>query len=160
MGNEKTIPDDWKISYGKLKFHLRPTNFKHTGLFPEQAANWSWMMDKIAAANRPISVLNLFAYTGGATVAAASAGASVVHVDAAKGMVQWAKKTFSCLVLENVQSALSRMMYSSSYNVNNAAEVNMMRLLWTLLLTEEDLVEKCGSLNQACILSLRAVWRL
>lgn len=59
MGNEKTIPDDWKISYGKLKFHLRPTNFKHTGLFPEQAANWSWMMDKIAAANRPISVLNL-----------------------------------------------------------------------------------------------------
>lgn len=92
MGNEKTIPDDWKISYGKLKFHLRPTNFKHTGLFPEQAANWSWMMDKIAAANRPISVLNLFAYTGGATVAAASAGASVVHVDAAKGMVQWAKE--------------------------------------------------------------------
>ncbi|HBS47533.1 MAG TPA: SAM-dependent methyltransferase, partial [Paenibacillus sp.] len=59
---------------------------------PEQAANWSWMMDKIAAANRPISVLNLFAYTGGATVAAASAGASVVHVDAAKGMVQWAKE--------------------------------------------------------------------
>lgn len=89
---KKTIPDDWKISYGKLKFHLRPTNFKHTGLFPEQAANWRWMMDKIAEANRPISVLNLFAYTGGATVAAASAGASVVHVDAAKGMVQWAKE--------------------------------------------------------------------
>ncbi|KWX88513.1 SAM-dependent methyltransferase [Paenibacillus riograndensis] len=89
---KKTIPDNWKISYGKLKFHLRPTNFKHTGLFPEQAANWRWMMDKIAEAGRPVSVLNLFAYTGGATVAAASAGASVVHVDAAKGMVQWAKE--------------------------------------------------------------------
>ncbi|MRN53291.1 class I SAM-dependent methyltransferase [Paenibacillus monticola] len=89
---KKTIPEDWKINYGKLKFHLRPTNFKHTGLFPEQATNWSWMMDKISAANRPIQVLNLFAYTGGATVAAASVGASVVHVDAAKGMVQWAKE--------------------------------------------------------------------
>ncbi|ULO09401.1 class I SAM-dependent methyltransferase [Paenibacillus sp. 19GGS1-52] len=89
---KKAIPEDWKISYGKLKFHLRPTNFKHTGLFPEQATNWSWMMDKISAANRPIQVLNLFAYTGGATVAAASVGASVVHVDAAKGMVQWAKE--------------------------------------------------------------------
>lgn len=89
---KKAIPKDWKINYGKLKFHLRPTNFKHTGLFPEQATNWSWMMDKISAANRPIQVLNLFAYTGGATVAAASVGASVVHVDAAKGMVQWAKE--------------------------------------------------------------------
>ncbi len=89
---KKAIPEDWKINYGKLKFHLRPTNFKHTGLFPEQATNWSWMMDKISAANRPIQVLNLFAYTGGATVAAASVGASVVHVDAAKGMVQWAKE--------------------------------------------------------------------
>lgn len=92
---KKSIPDRWTISYGDLKFYLRPTNFKHTGLFPEQAANWSWMMDKIKNANRPIKVLNLFAYTGGATVAAASAGASVVHVDAAKGMVQWAKENLT-----------------------------------------------------------------
>lgn len=89
---KKALPDKWTISYRHLKFYIKPTNFKHTGLFPEQAANWSWMMDKIQNAGRPISVLNLFAYTGGATVAAASAGASVVHVDAAKGMVQWAKE--------------------------------------------------------------------
>ncbi|AOZ91254.1 class I SAM-dependent methyltransferase [Paenibacillus crassostreae] len=88
---KKAIPERWNISYGKLKFHIKPTNFKHTGLFPEQAVNWRWMMDKITAAKRPIKVLNLFAYTGGATVAAAYAGAEVVHVDAAKGMVQWAK---------------------------------------------------------------------
>ncbi|WP_160031965.1 class I SAM-dependent methyltransferase [Paenibacillus sp. An7] len=89
---KKTIPDRWTISYDQLKFYIKPTSFKHTGLFPEQAANWRWMMDKIQNAGRPISVLNLFAYTGGATVASAYAGASVVHVDAAKGMVQWAKE--------------------------------------------------------------------
>ncbi|GGH41910.1 class I SAM-dependent methyltransferase [Paenibacillus silvae] len=89
---KKPIPERWTIGYENLKFHIKPTSFKHTGLFPEQAANWSWMMDKIANAGRPISVLNLFAYTGGATVAAAYAGASVVHCDAAKGMVQWAKE--------------------------------------------------------------------
>lgn len=92
---KKPIPDRWNISYGPLKFHIRPTSFKHTGLFPEQAANWSWMMDKIQNAGRPIRVLNLFAYTGGATVAAAYAGAQVVHVDAAKGMVQWAKENLA-----------------------------------------------------------------
>ncbi|SFI30708.1 23S rRNA (cytosine1962-C5)-methyltransferase [Paenibacillus sp. UNC496MF] len=86
------MPDRWAISYGELRFHIRPTSFKHTGLFPEQAVNWTWMMDKIRSAGRPIRVLNLFAYTGGATVAAAAAGAEVCHVDAAKGMVQWAKE--------------------------------------------------------------------
>ncbi|WP_046215087.1 class I SAM-dependent methyltransferase [Paenibacillus wulumuqiensis] len=89
---KRKIPEKWELGYEQLKFHIKPTNFKHTGLFPEQAANWSWMMDKIRNAGRPISVLNLFAYTGGATVAASSAGAEVVHVDAAKGMVQWAKE--------------------------------------------------------------------
>jgi len=88
----RTLPERWTIGYGPLKFHIKPTNFKHTGLFPEQAVNWSWMMNKISSAGRPIRVLNLFAYTGGATVAAASAGAEVCHVDAAKGMVQWAKE--------------------------------------------------------------------
>jgi 23S rRNA (cytosine1962-C5)-methyltransferase len=86
------LPERWNISYRELKFYIRPTSFKHTGLFPEQAVNWAWMMDKIRGAGRPIKVLNLFAYTGGATVACAAAGAEVCHVDAAKGMVQWAKE--------------------------------------------------------------------
>ncbi|WP_027092433.1 class I SAM-dependent methyltransferase [Cohnella thermotolerans] len=98
---KKDLPDRWTIGYGPLKFHIRPTNFKHTGLFPEQAVNWSWMMNRIRNAGRPIRVLNLFAYTGGATVAAASAGAEVCHVDAAKGMVQWAKENAQLSGLES-----------------------------------------------------------
>lgn len=94
------LPDKWTISYGELRFHIRPTNFKHTGLFPEQAVNWSWMMDKIRSAGRPIRVLNLFGYTGGATVAATAAGAEVCHVDAAKGMVQWCKENIELSGLE------------------------------------------------------------
>lgn len=86
------LPEAWQISYGDLTFNVKPMNFKHTGVFPEQAANWDCAMNKIRNAGRPISVLNLFAYTGAATVAALSAGASVCHVDAAKGMVQWAKE--------------------------------------------------------------------
>ncbi len=86
------LPSEWSIRYKELTFHVKPMNFKHTGLFPEQAANWDWAMAKIRAANRPISVLNLFAYTGGATVACAKAGAAVCHVDAAKGMVAWGKE--------------------------------------------------------------------
>lgn len=98
--NNKQLPERWTISYGDLRFHIKPTNFKHTGLFPEQAANWSWMMDKIKNANRPIRVLNLFAYSGGATVACAAAGAEVCHVDASKGMVQWAKENAQLSGLE------------------------------------------------------------
>ncbi len=88
------LPQQWSISYHPLNltFQLKPFSFKHTGLFPEQAANWDWFSEKIRSANRPIRVLNLFAYTGGATLAAAAAGASVTHVDASKGMVQWAKE--------------------------------------------------------------------
>ena len=86
------LPERWTIQHQDLRFYVRPTGFKHTGLFPEQAANWDWMQKKIREADRPISVLNLFAYTGGATVACAAAGASVCHVDAAKGMVAWAKE--------------------------------------------------------------------
>ena len=88
---KKKIPDSWLISYGDLKFNIRPTGFKHTGLFPEQAVNWDYMDNLIRNAGRPINVLNLFAYTGGATLACANAGASVCHVDASKGMVQWAR---------------------------------------------------------------------
>ena len=86
------LPASWPVRYGELTFLVRPMNFKHTGLFPEQAANWDYVMEKIAAAGRPVSVLNLFGYTGAATVAAAKAGASVCHVDAAKGMVAWGKE--------------------------------------------------------------------
>lgn len=86
------LPEQWSIRYKDLTFHLKPFSFKHTGLFPEQAANWDWFSDLIKQADRPIKVLNLFAYTGGATCAAAKAGASVTHVDASKGMVTWAKE--------------------------------------------------------------------
>ena len=89
---KKDIPDEWVIHYGGLGFLLSPMGFKHTGLFPEQAVNWDWFSGLIRAAGRPIKVLNLFAYTGGATVAAACAGASVCHVDASKGMVARAKQ--------------------------------------------------------------------
>ena len=87
-----SLPASWQISYGELTFNVKPMSFKHTGIFPEQAANWDYIMRKVRSAGRPISVLNLFAYTGAATVAALAAGASVCHVDAAKGMVAWAKE--------------------------------------------------------------------
>ena len=86
------IPEQWTVSYRELTFRVRPTGFKHTGLFPEQAANWDWMSELIRGAHWPVRVLNLFAYTGGATMACLNAGAEVCHVDAAKGMVQWAKE--------------------------------------------------------------------
>jgi len=86
------LPKRWAISYKELTFYVEPTGFKHTGLFPEQAANWEWIGKAIKEAGRPVRVLNLFAYTGGATVAAACAGAEVCHVDAAKGMVERAKE--------------------------------------------------------------------
>ncbi len=88
----KNVPDVWSINYKELTFRLKPMGFKHTGLFPEQAVNWSLAQELIKKANRPVSVLNLFAYTGGATVACLKAGAAVTHVDASKGMVQWAKE--------------------------------------------------------------------
>ena len=89
---KKKVPANWQIKYKNLTFNIKPMGFKHTGLFPEQAANWDWMIEKIKNAKREIKVLNLFAYTGGATVACLSAGASVCHVDSSKGMVAWAKE--------------------------------------------------------------------
>ncbi len=86
------LPQQWQIGYKGLRFNLKPFAFKHTGLFPEQAVNWDWFGGKIKDAGRPVKVLNLFAYTGGATLAAASAGALVTHVDASKGMVTWARE--------------------------------------------------------------------
>lgn len=87
-----SLPESWKVRYKDLTFQVKPMNFKHTGLFPEQATNWDFMAEKIKNSGRKIKVLNLFAYTGGATMACAKAGAQVVHVDAAKGMVAWAKE--------------------------------------------------------------------
>lgn len=88
----QALPDAWQINYRNLTFNVKPMGFKHTGIFPEQGANWDFIIDKIKNCSHKAKVLNLFAYTGGATVAAASAGAEVVHVDAAKGMVNWAKE--------------------------------------------------------------------
>ena len=90
--NENRLPEKWTVAYRDLRFVIKPMGFKHTGLFPEQATNWDWFSDLIKNAGRPIKVLNLFAYTGGATVAAAKAGAAVCHVDASKGMVAAAKE--------------------------------------------------------------------
>lgn len=88
----KRLPESWQITYKNLVFNIKPMGFKHTGLFPEQAVNWDWMINKIKNSRRQIKVLNLFAYTGGATVACLSAGASVCHIDSSKGMVAWAKE--------------------------------------------------------------------
>ena len=98
---KQNTPETWDITYGDLNFRLKPMGFKHTGLFPEQATNWDWFSSLIRTANRPIKVLNLFAYTGGATVAAAKAGAQVVHVDASKGIVAMAKENAALSGLEN-----------------------------------------------------------
>ena len=95
--NLKNIPGSWNVEYKGLTFNIKQMGFKHTGLFPEQAVNWDFMMDKIKKANRPIKVLNLFAYTGGASCACLKAGASVTHVDSSRGMVDWFK--------ENVKSS-------------------------------------------------------
>ena len=96
------LPEFWTVKYKDLTFKVSPTNFKHTGLFPEQAANWDFSMNKIKSANRPIKVLNLFAYTGAATMAASKAGAiEVVQVDASRGMTEWAKENMKLCGLED-----------------------------------------------------------
>ncbi len=97
----KKVPPMWKISYGELTFQLKTMGFKHTGIFPEQAVNWDFAMEKIAEANRPLKVLNLFGYTGAATLACLKAGAQVCHVDASKGMVAWAKENAAASGLES-----------------------------------------------------------
>lgn len=97
----KKIPKSWEVKYKNLTFNIKPMGFKHTGLFPEQAVNWDWMISKIKHSKRDIKVLNLFAYTGGATVACLSAGASVCHVDSSKGMVEWAKENVASSGLQD-----------------------------------------------------------
>ena len=97
------LPDSWQVKYKNLTFNIKPMGFKHTGIFPEQAVNWDWMINKIKTAKREIKVLNLFAYTGGATVACLSAGASVCHVDSSKGMVAWAKENVNSSGLKDAK---------------------------------------------------------
>lgn len=99
--NLKDTPASWKINYKDLTFNIKQMGFKHTGLFPEQAVNWDYMIDKIENCNREISVLNLFAYTGGASVACLKAGASVVHVDSSRGMIDWCKENVKDSGLED-----------------------------------------------------------
>lgn len=96
----KKMPSSWEIKYKDLTFNIKPMGFKHTGIFPEQAVNWDWMIKKIKDSKREINVLNLFAYTGGATVACSYAGAKVCHVDSSKGMVSWAKENLQSSGLE------------------------------------------------------------
>ena len=97
------VPDSWQVKYKELTFNLKPMGFKHTGLFPEQAINWEFMMNKIKNSKRKIRVLNLFAYTGGATCACLKAGASVCHVDSSKGMTAWAKENVQSCNLQNCE---------------------------------------------------------
>lgn len=101
--NKMKTPESWIVNYKNLKFLLKEMGFKHTGLFPEQASNWDYAIDKIKKSNKPIKVLNLFAYTGAASVACLSAGASVVHVDSSKGMIDWAKENVKLNKLEDKQ---------------------------------------------------------
>ena len=98
---KNTFSQEWTITYKNLTFKVSPTSFKHTGIFPEQATNWDFMIDKISKCQKKVKVLNLFAYTGGATMACSSAGADVVHVDASKGMIEWAKENMKLSHLEN-----------------------------------------------------------
>ncbi len=98
---KRDVPQQWSVKYNNLTLLVKPMNFKHTGIFPEQAVNWDFAAEQIRKANRPLQVLNLFAYTGGATVACAAAGASVCHVDAARGMVSWARENAKASGLEN-----------------------------------------------------------
>ena len=104
---------EWSIHYRELTFRLKPFSFKHTGLFPEQATNWDWFSNLIRNAGRPVKVLNLFAYTGGATLSAAKAGAAVTHVDASKGMVTWAKENAAA---SDLSDAPIRWLVDDSFN--------------------------------------------
>lgn len=147
---KKQLPDRWTISYDQLKFHIRPTNFKHTGLFPEQAANWRWMMDKIASAGRPVSVLNLFAYTGEQPSRPPRPELRLCMWMLPRGWFNGPRKMRHCPASPTVLSVILRMMYLNSCNESSVEGTNTMRSLWTLHLMAAVQVEKRGSLNKAC----------
>lgn len=138
------LPEQWEINYKDLTFRLKPFSFKHTGLFPEQATNWDWFGDLIRRANRPIKVLNLFAYTGGATLAAAAAGASVTHVDASKGMVNWAKENAAVSGLSDKPIRWLVDDCTKLSSARSAEATTTTRSSWTRRPTEEDQRARSG----------------
>ena len=129
--DKEKLPESWTVNYKDLKFQVKPMNFKHTGLFPEQAVNWDFAREKIKNAGRPIRVLNLFAYTGGATVACAAAGAQVCHVDAAKGMVNWARENARVSGLPMRRCAGSSTTAPSSSSARSSAAAATTPSSWT-----------------------------
>lgn len=147
------LPQEWSIHYGQLTFRLKPFSFKHTGLFPEQAVNWDWFSDLISRAGRPLKVLNLFAYTGGATLSAAQAGAHVTHVDASKGMVNWAKKTLPRPAFPMPQSVGWWTTASNSWKESCAGEIPMTVSSWILHPMAEDPRAKSGKSKKISSLS-------
>ena len=126
---KKELPQRWTLGYKGLTLNIKPMNFKHTGVFPEQAANWDFAMERIRSAGRPIRVLNLFAYTGAASVACAAAGAAVCHVDAAKGMVSWARENAASCPTR--PSAGSWTTAPSSWSGRSAGAAGTMQSSWT-----------------------------
>jgi 23S rRNA (cytosine1962-C5)-methyltransferase len=156
----KKPPEKWQIKYGELKLSVSPTDFKHMGLFPEQAANWDWVAEMIKTANKEVNILNLFAYTGGATVAAAKAGAKVTHVDASKGIVEWAKENLELndlgdkarLIIDDVQKFVLReerrgvkydaiIMDPPSYGRGKNGETwKIEKMLWPLIVSCKDIL--------------------
>ena len=154
------LPKTWQISYKNLTFRLQPFQFKHTGLFPEQAVNWDWFGDKIRQANRPVKVLNLFAYTGGATLAAADAGAGVTHVDASKGMVTWAKENAQVSGLSDrpIRWLVDDCVKFVEREIRRTAIITM-ALSWIRHLTEEDQRVKSGRSRRRFFRSLNCAHR-
>lgn len=151
----RTLPESWVINYRDLSFIVRPTGFKHTGLFPEQAVNWDFMhnyVDKyVKKTGRPFRVLNLFAYTGGATCALAAAGAEVVHVDAAKGIVAWAKNNLaqSGLADKPVRFIVDDVMKFVLREQRRGVSTKVSS--WIRPATAEDPTAKCGALKPTSI---------
>ena len=142
-----SLPKQWTINYRDLTFNLKPFSFKHTGLFPEQAVNWDWFSELIKnSPKKDIKVLNLFAYTGGATCAAAKAGAAVTHVDASKGMVTWAKENAA-------SSGLADAPIRWIVDERSDEATNMTRSSWILLHTAEDQRVRYGRSKRRSILS-------
>ena len=144
------LPAQWQVRYKELTFQVKPMNFKHTGVFPEQAANWDFMMETIRRAGRPIRVLNLFAYTGGATIACAAAGASVCHVDAAKGMVLWAKENAKASGLEDRPIRWIVDDVPSSSSVRSAAARPTTPSSWTRRAMAAARPARSGSWRRTC----------
>ncbi len=146
---KKDVPAQWQVRYRELTFQVKPMNFKHTGLFPEQAANWDFAMEQIRRAGRPISVLNLFAYTGGATVACAAAGASVCHVDAARGMVSWGRDNARASGLEDAPIRWIVDDWPNLWSGRSAGAAGTTPSLWTLPLTAAAPPARSGSWRTA-----------